>query len=224
MPATHLANGVCDRPDQLHEDCDPGSRFQVLINTANAYVVAHCRKRGEGQGRYGDIAVIQHSKANGATCFYQGALNLDHSGNVKAPSKGVGSPQFWMTPTAIASSGFPCARCHDNGPIIRSPYLTQITGANMLPGAGDRRFNFNQPYFFVGDDFASWHAYKVEVPGNLCNGCHRMGVSNAGPPGAGTAREFGLRATARMQKNKKCPFDRFADVDVARSNKLQSGE
>jgi hypothetical protein len=202
VPATHLANGACDRPDQLNQDCDPGSRFQVLTNNANAYVVAHCRKRNEDQnpGKYGDIAVIQHSKISGATCFYQGALDADHSGNVKAPSKGVGNPRFWMTPSAIANSSFPCARCHDNGPIIRSPYLTQITGPNMLPGAGDSTFNHDQPYSFVGSDFASWKAYKVEVSGNLCNGCHRMGVSNAG--GGGTARDFAIRATAASQTNK----------------------
>src|SRR5262245_16602328 len=104
VPATHLVGGVCDRPDQLNQDCDPGSRFQVLTNNANAYVVAHCRKRGLSAGLYGDIAVIQHNRINGATCFYQGALSpLSHDGNVKAPSKGVGNPPFWMTPTAIAN-------------------------------------------------------------------------------------------------------------------------
>ncbi len=202
VPVTHMVGSVCDRPDQLNQDCDPGSRFQVLTNNANAYVVAHCRKRNEdlNPGKYGDIAVIQYNKNNGATCFYQGALNLDHSGNVKAPSKGVGNPAFWMTPTAIKNSSFPCVSCHDNGPIIRSPYLSQITGPNTLPGAGNVQFNRNQPYSFVGADFADWKAYKVEVVGNLCNGCHRMGVSNIG--GGGTSRDFGIRATALSQINK----------------------
>jgi hypothetical protein len=202
VPATHQNGSKCDRPDQLNQDCDPGSRFQVITNTASAYVVAHCRKRNEDNhpGKYGDIAVIQYNKNNGATCFYQGALGADHSGNVKAPSKGVGSPTFWMTPGAIASSSFPCVKCHDNGPIIRSPYLSQITGPNKLPGAGDSAFNHDQPYKFIGADFTSWKAFKVEVKGNTCNGCHRMGVSNQG--GGGTARDFGIRATAQSQTNK----------------------
>ena len=207
VPTDHLmpANatypaGICDRPNVLNGNCDPGSRFQVLINTADAYVVAHARKTGEAPGQYGDIAVIQHNKVNGATCFYQGALNLSHNGNVKAPSKGVGSPPFWMTPSAIATSTFPCVRCHDNGPIIRSPYLAQITGPNKLPGAGDSTFNRDQPYSFVGSDFASWKAYKVEVSGNLCNSCHRLSVNSVSS--TGTARTLGLIATAPSQDSK----------------------
>ena len=197
---THFANGLCDRPNVLNHTCDPGSRFRVLINTADAYVVAHARKQGEPDGKYGDIAVIQHNKKNGATCFYQGALGLSHNGNVTAPSKGVGSPPFWHTPSEIATQ-IECVGCHDNGPIIRSPYLAQITGPNKLPGAGDPNFNKDpQPYSFVGSDFASWKAYKVEVSGNLCNSCHRMGVSNQG--GGGTARDLGIIATAPSQASK----------------------
>src|SRR5262249_29925350 len=71
VPTTHFANGLCDRPNVLNRTCDPGSRFQVLTNNADAYVVAHCRKEGLSQGEYNDIAVIQHNRKNGATCFYQ---------------------------------------------------------------------------------------------------------------------------------------------------------
>jgi hypothetical protein len=211
VPTQHLTpanatypNGICDRPNVLNGHCDPGSRFRVLVNTESAYVVAHARKMGLSQGEYGDVAIIQHNKVNGATCFYQGALadfNLSHNGKVKAPSKGVGNPTFWMTPSQIVSSTFPCASCHDNGPIIRSPYLAQITGPNQLPGSGDVTFNSDgQPYSFVGADFASWKAYKVEVSGNTCNGCHRMGVNNLANTGMvkgkGTALDLGIKATA----------------------------
>jgi hypothetical protein len=203
VPTTNANGSSCDRPNQLNQVCDPGSKFQVLVNTPSAFVVAHCRKTGLQLGQFGDIAVIQHNKNNGATCFYQGALGtLSHSGNVKAPAKGVGNPTFWMTPSAIASSSFACVRCHDNGAIIRSPYLTQITGANQLPGAHDTSFNRNQPYYFVGEDFASWKAFSVDVAGNLCLGCHRLGVSNKAGGSTGTAIDFAIRATAASQKNK----------------------
>ncbi len=216
VPTTNLTppnatypNGICDRPNVLSGVCDPGSRFRVLVNTDSAYVVAHARKKGLGQGEYGDIAVIQHNKNNGATCFYQGALaefNLSHSGNVKAPSKGVGIPAFWMTPKQIVNSDVPCVSCHDNGPIIRSPYLTQIAGPNELPGAGADTFNSDgQPYSFIGADFAPWKAYKVEV-GNECTSCHRMGVNNLANTGIvigkGTAFDFGIKATALSQEGK----------------------
>ncbi len=198
VPTTNHASGKCDRPNRLNEECDPGSKFQVLSNTADAYVVAHCRKQGLGAGRFGDIAVIQHNKQNGATCFYQALGNLD--GNVKAPSLGSGAWP-WLSPAGTASIG--CVRCHDNGPIVRSPYLTQLTGANKLPGAGDFTFNRDQPYWFVGADFASWKAYKVEVAGNACLGCHRMGTSNLLGYDDGAALDLGMRATAtsEMAKN-----------------------
>ena len=71
-PAKYRPKRACDRPNQLNQECDPGSRFQVLPGSNDrAFAVAHCRKQGLGSGQYGDIAVIQHNKDNGATCFYQ---------------------------------------------------------------------------------------------------------------------------------------------------------
>lgn len=217
VPTDHLTpasatypDGTCDRPNVLNGKCDRGSRFRVLINTPDAYVVAHARKMGLPQGQYGDVAIIQHNKVNGKTCFYQGALedfHLSHDGKVKSPSKGVGNPAFWMTPSQIVNSKFPCVSCHDNGPIIRSPYLAQISGPNQLPGAGDITFNSDpEPYSFVGADFASWKAYKVEVSDNQCNGCHRMGVNNVSNTGIvgnnGTALDLGIKATDHSQESK----------------------
>ncbi|HYO52125.1 hypothetical protein [Archangium sp.] len=194
VPTTNYVNGKCDRPNRLNRECDPNSRFQVISNTADAYVVAHCRKQGRGAGLYGDIAVIQHNKKNGATCFYQALGTLN--GNVKAPSKGS-AVWPWYSPASTAAIG--CVRCHDNGPLVRSPYLTQLTGPNALPGAGDVSFNRDQPYYFVGADFASWKAYKVEVAGNLCIGCHRMGTSNLFNFDDGAALDLGIRATATSE-------------------------
>jgi hypothetical protein len=64
---THVQ--TCDKPNRLNSECDPGSRFHVLVRTPDAFVVAHCRKKGNAPGQYGDIAVIQHNEKNGATCF-----------------------------------------------------------------------------------------------------------------------------------------------------------
>lgn len=201
VPTTNLANGKCDRPNQLHQECDPGSRFQVLPTTnAEAFAVAHCRKQGLAEGHYGDIAVITHNMRNGATCFFQ-SLG-DHDGtDVHPPDEGTNN--FWLTPAETRDEK--CGGCHDNGAVIRSPYLTQVKNVapnNALPGSGDISFNSSsQPYCFVGTDFANWKAFKVEVEGNICITCHRMGVNNVSP-GGGTARDFGIRATAMSQTNK----------------------
>lgn len=210
VPMTHFnaATNTCDEPNRLNKVCDPGSKFTVLTNSPTAYVVAHCRKKGLGAGRFGDIAVIQYNRTTGATCFYQALGNLD--GNVKAPSKGTGV-WTWMTPTQTA--GIQCVRCHDNGPIIRSPYLAQLkTGPNALPGATSISFNSNQPYSFVGDDFASWKVFKVEVDGNnLCISCHRLGVSNLSSGISGTAIDFAIRATAPSE-NSKNPYSNDSPI------------
>lgn len=201
---------TCKQPNRLNCQCDPGSRFQVLTRSDDAYVVAHCRKEGGGSGLYGDIAVIQYNRKNGATCFYQALGNQSH-GNmvgghtapnapekpVKAPSNGTQST-LWLPPSTTAGIG--CGGCHDNGPFIRSPYLNQVQGTNALPGSDDFGFNKNQPYAFVGKDFASWKAFKVEVEENECNGCHRMGVNNV--TAGGTALDFGIRATADLEVSK----------------------
>ena len=59
VPQTHLAGGLCDRPNVLNGVCDPGSRFQVLKETNDVAIVGHCRKKGNADHQYGDIAVIQ---------------------------------------------------------------------------------------------------------------------------------------------------------------------
>jgi hypothetical protein len=218
VPTTHLANNRCDRPNVLNHACDPGSRFQVLSdpNDEKISIVAHCRKMGKAAGRYGDIAVIQTNQNNGATCFYQALGELD--GNVKAPSKGVGTPAFWIPPSEIASPSFtaPCALCHDNGAIIRSPYLNQLKSKpNALRGFDDETFNSDQRYYFVGSHFAPWKAYKVEVAGNICNDCHRMGVNNLAKgtmKNHGTARELGIRATDGTQDAAKNPHSAASPI------------
>jgi hypothetical protein len=205
-PNAIYPDGNCDEPNRLNRACDPGSRFTVLTNSPSAYVVAHCRKKGYGPSQYGDIAVIQHNRTTGATCFYQskvverrfGEPPLD--GHVKAPSKGTGA---WPWNSPEQAAGIQCVHCHDNGPLIRSPYLAQLkTGPNALPGATDITFNSNQPYFFVGDDFAAWKVYKVEVDGNLCISCHRLGVSNLSQGLRGTAIDFAIRATGPSEEHK----------------------
>jgi hypothetical protein len=206
------AGVTCDEPNRLNKQCDPGSRFQVLVRSDSAYIVAHCRKEGGDPGMYGDIAVIQYSRTNGATCFYQ-ALGDQSHGNmpggssapgaaelpVKAPSRGQAGT-LWMAPTTVAGIG--CGGCHDNGPFIRSPYLNGVTDANMLPGSDDDTFNSSgDPYAFVGDAFQNWNAYTVEVANNECNSCHRLGVNNI-LPGQGTALDFAIRATSDQETAK----------------------
>jgi hypothetical protein len=223
VPETNLSgtypNQTCDAPNVLNGVCDPGSKFQILAQTNEAIVVAHCRKKGLADGFYGDIAVIQYNKVNGATCFYQALGNLPAA--VTAPSEGIGPRTFpWQPPDITAGQN--CVKCHDNGPLIRSPYLAQlrdvppnpVTGfTDRLPGtnADDNvwgpRFGWNksQPYSFVGNDFQSWKVEYLTVQGVSCMNCHRMAVSKSNGEyntGAGSALDFGPKSTAETQLHK----------------------
>ena len=220
VPENHFTggtypNGDCDAPNVLNGKCDPGSRFQVLKQTSDVEIVGHCRKKGNADHQYGDIAVIQYNKKNGAICFYQ-ALGDGLPAKVTAPSAGNGSGQFpWLDPSVTA--GINCVQCHDSGPFIRSLYLAQLRNEpkNRLPGTNpgagpwDQRFSWNQtlPLSFVGNDFQSWKTFALSITGagSGCLGCHRLGFSETNGTfnvGSGTAQNFALIATAKTQSHK----------------------
>lgn len=203
---------ACDRPNALNKTCDPGSKFQVLVNTPDAFVVAHCRRKGNPKGVFADIAVIQHNKATGATCFYQndffgpntpGAFgDPDRKSNhqVKAPSSGK-SNIFGQTEG--------CLTCHDNGPLIRSPYLSQIVDMdtladkiNILPGSRDKTYNNGtKPYYIVGNE--NLKTYAVVVKDNPCKDCHTLSVwynkDDFSDRDASSAGQLALDATSHNQ-------------------------
>jgi hypothetical protein len=210
-PTTLIA---CDKPNVLNGVCDPGSKFQVLVQTPEAAAVAHCRKDGLAiaGSLYNDIAVIQYNKQNGAVCFYQALINLPGQ-DVVPPSEGE-SAWRWLSPTV--TEGIRCTGCHDNGGFIRSPYLTQLTSPpNVLPTTGAGFNNLSTPLRYVGLDFVtnrSWSVFTAPEPGDnglACTTCHRLGVNNSrafnlqhgGEPN-GTAINFANVATAATQTEK----------------------
>jgi hypothetical protein len=205
------AKGVtCSHPNVLNNECDPGSKFQVLVRTADAVVVAHCRKDGQAAPgtTYNDIAVIQYNKKTGAQCFYQALTNLPGAA-VTAPASGTSSAFNWKTPAETA--GITCTGCHDNGGLIRSKYLAQLTsaiaGANAFPTFDTGFDNMTIPVKYVGRDFAQSRSWSITgpTPGTSqdqpCNSCHRLAVSNIKGLGSinGTAAHFAVQATQKIQ-------------------------
>ena len=231
VPVEHYTNpdpnkygsGTCDRPNQLNLLCDPGSKFQVLFNNDDAYAVAHCRKKG-GNGNgifkkdsngnltrdpvdslYGDIAVIQHNKKNGVTCFYQShvrenGVNMLDGSKVQAPNS-HSTLSFWEPPSTS------CVTCHDSAAIIRSPYLAQLSGQAGKPplpwlnpdGTQNTRFNDkDSPYNFTGDVFKNIVVKSVHIDNNQCVNCHNMGVEHS-------STDFGLRSVGLVSMGAKTP-------------------
>jgi hypothetical protein len=209
----------CDKPNVLNGACDPGSKFQVLVQTADAAAVGHCRKNGIpiAGSQYNDIAVIQYNKNNGAVCFYQAlgdrVLGSLPGQNVAPPSDGM-SAWRWLTPTV--TENIKCTGCHDNGGFIRSPYLAQLTsGPNAMPSTAAGYDNLNTALSYVGLDFVTNRSWSISTGagagdnGLPCTTCHRLGVNNSiafnqqhkGEPN-GTGINFANVATAASQFSK----------------------
>ncbi len=188
----------CDAPSALGGSCDLKSSFQVLARTADAIAVANCRNQGHvTDDMYGDIAVLQYNRKNGALCFYQSPA-ADGSA-VSAPSDPAGSFP-WYEPQVTHQGN--CTGCHDTGGLIRSPYLKQ-TG--LLPDWGEGYNNDGgNPLTYVGHDFQHDRSYWVSAQsadndtGGNCGGCHLMGVNNVNSNG-GTSMRFGFQATHELQ-------------------------
>jgi hypothetical protein len=213
----------CNKPNVLNDRCDPGSKFQVLVRTADAVVVAHCRKvkQPEPGTLYDDVAVIQYNKKNGAQCFYQaltGAQGQDagvQGENVPAPSSGA---QPWIDPAGTEAIG--CTGCHDNGGLIRSPYLAQLTtGKDAFPTTSTGFDNLTIPVKYVGLDYALNRSWSITGPtvvgsGAACNSCHRLAVSNyfAFKRINGTAGHFADQATAQAQSIAKRPHGTMSPI------------
>jgi hypothetical protein len=195
--------GICDRPNVLNASCDPGSRFQVLAQTPDAAAVAHCRKHDlTTPGHFGDIAIIQYNKSNGAVCFYQALGDMDGT-NVTAPSQGSSAGFPWIDPYNTRRIG--CVGCHDSGGFIRSPYLAQ-TG--LLPSYQDGFDNYLKPMSYVGVDYVNDRSWAVNGPQDPndtttpnCNGCHTLGTNTFNPL-AGTVGDYANRATKATQDHK----------------------
>jgi len=104
-------NGSCDAPNVLTGVCDQHSHFQVLKETNDVAIVGHCRKKGNADHEYGDIAVIQYNKKNGAICFYQALQGRSPStgplpAKISAPIKGnVGKDEKWQRFIPLARPG-----------------------------------------------------------------------------------------------------------------------
>jgi len=240
-PTRTRRKGPCIAPNVLNGECDPGSRFQVLNKTQDAVVVAHCRKVGLHEppnDQWNDIAIIQYNKANGAICFYQtlGTTDKGELPGTDIPSPGrSGSPPLlddlllrfagqpwkdgqrrWFSPARTEEIG--CTGCHDNGGLVRTPY---IMGTKKMRELSDDGFLNNKAIelHYVGAAFSKNCSWSIDAAqdssdqglGN-CNDCHRLAVSNhrrviAGvndpkEKQLGSAWAFAVKSTAAFQNNK----------------------
>jgi hypothetical protein len=103
----------CDHPIQLGlgggSQCVPNARFLRLpTGFSDVETVAICRKyeqddNGPNDVHFTDIAIIQHNRHSGNTCFFQSKLE-EHLDGSHAPSPQAPptvSSKFWLGPSSV---------------------------------------------------------------------------------------------------------------------------
>lgn len=180
---------TCDKPVQLglgsDGQCVPFSRL-LSINTGkpNVTTLAICRKyhvhsnKGALDPIFDDIALIQHDRVSGRTCFFQSHLEVNLDGTkVPSPSDTTAlASKFWMDTGTLGASNtvanIQCTKCHAADPFIWSSYVAQK--ADLSKWNPLKKYNSNFANLFVGFS-------KVFHPtNNPCASCHRFGRGPGG--------------------------------------------
>jgi hypothetical protein len=174
--AVSVAVPVCDKPVQLggvgSNGCVPFSRF-VRLNTGNPNVetVAICRKYagdpdGDTDPFFSDIAMIQHNRATGNTCYYQSHLEVPLDGTtVPSPqSNSAAASTYWLEPQSSGPGGIRCTSCHDADPFIWSQYIDQVADTGNWNACGKWNSNFQDAF---GEPVS-----VLRPQGNACMSCH----------------------------------------------------
>ncbi|MBZ9728048.1 hypothetical protein LB554_29315 [Mesorhizobium sp. CO1-1-11] len=195
------APSVCDKPSFLAPAfCKPLSRVGRLpsvgpngVEDDDVQVIFICRRYNDvtdpNDPKFKDVAIVQHRKSTGDTCFFQHLADYLDATRVPPPTEAAsqtpaGSPtaeQFWLPPQQTANIN--CNSCHDAGPFIHSPYIDQVrvpstpTETIVFPFP-DVRNNEPTNYRYVGQPFQTWGIPQMIVPqGNKCAECHVFGIN-----------------------------------------------
>jgi hypothetical protein len=170
----------CDKPVQLglstSGQCIPFARLLRLpTSDPDVETVAICRKYHGSSGPddpiFHDIAVIQHNRATGNTCFFQAPVPLETPVDgrvVPSPQADTGEARsYWLEPTGGGPGGIDCTQCHDADPFIWSPYVAQVADLSKWDPLGKWSANFQGLFPSAPRTFSP--------SGNACAACHRIG-------------------------------------------------
>lgn len=169
----------CDNPVQLglggDSQCVPYSRFlRIGTRPPDVETVVICRKypeddKGPSDAMFSDIAVVQHNKRTGNTCFFQSKLHQHLDGtSVPSPQENsTNASKYWLEPGSEGPGNIRCTQCHDADPFIWSKYIVQVA---------DPTRNWNP--------LGKWHSNYLDLFGrtvktfkpinNKCATCHRI--------------------------------------------------
>jgi len=180
-PKVMVGADKCEKPEILNNRCVHKSRVGRIVTPDtqknDVDIIFSCRKNMKGglhdkdtSDKYWDIAVIQHSRKNGKTCFYQ-HLDVAADADDAAGAPASNSPEgikFWDFRVNF------CTECHTNGPFMRSPHywkdVKDSSGKQYLPKEGDID---NDKYTVVHENPP---VANVQLEGNDCLWCHNIGA------------------------------------------------
>lgn len=171
VPSSHTGP---DCPNLRSASCWTNQQWLVDVPTGDPDVTAYaiCRKYDHQSptDTYQDIAMIQHHRLSGATCWFQSPPGSDVSGvDVPSPTDPDAS-NVWLTPSSTAVHD--CQGCHAADPYLLSPYIEKAVGTNP------RGWNPNGPYEPDFQDIFSSPVRKTfSMPDGPCAGCHRFSTS-----------------------------------------------
>jgi len=183
----------CDKPVQLGTPggpCVPFSRFQRLsTGNPNVETAVICRKyhasNGPNDATFHDIAVIQHHKGTGETCFFQSPPDEARNGsNVPSPQESsANASHYWLEPIPFfGPGGITCTNCHDADPFVWSPYIAQVADISKWDPLG--KWSSNSHNLFG-------HTVSTFKPqNNSCATCHRIGSRTCQVGGAISTHEY----------------------------------
>lgn len=214
------APDTCDSPSWLggayKSFCQPNARVGRLPNVnANGQPdddvqnIFICRRysfeASPTNPFFEDIAIIQHRKSTGDTCFFQHEPdNLTGNGNSNQPPHKINTvrvpppaepasatPKTCPTPTdpnaacptaeefwltPADTAAIGCHGCHASAPFVRSPYISQVT-KDGVPVVYPISDDPYNHYQFVGEAFNKvWAPPRYVKPdNNPCVNCHVAG-------------------------------------------------
>jgi hypothetical protein len=197
VPYTRVGRLKSYRDDgSVHPDVD-------TMFTCRRYVarLGNTRAKGIDNPLFEDIAVIQHNRVTGETCFYQ-ALETPAGDEERpsidgrripppdeaalpedAPAHARPASAFWRPPSVVV--GIRCITCHDSDPWMHSPYIDQVLGTDgkHIVFDGTKLGTWAGRYSVIGNrGFEAWPTtYAIEstvttdTEGQSCTSCHNIG-------------------------------------------------
>jgi len=192
---TNVSNAI------LQGRCKPNARLgKIDSGNPDVDTIFICRRYNDVRDPmtvgFSDVAIVQHNRVSGDTCYFQALGTADLYGKrVPSPSElevsaevleqhpeAKSAGEFWMSPASLGnSSGVHCVKCHDSDAFIHTPYVDQVLnddGTKLLPEVVDGKYNMIAARYGLYKWPKSFNVEPKTSGAKSCTSCHRIGSMN----------------------------------------------